>query len=389
VTRSRILTQLSELGVEPDQRVRVAIERLPKIAGVSDAHLLFELLRLNSSITSQFGTTDVGKSFAKWHPHKNHPRVDVAVPTPRFDTFLLGALERRRRSNTLGTNDLFVEWLTRATEEYSDRPYGTDILLSLLGIGTTSRVQNSYEAASFVKLSEKSSDRAEDFPLIIAVADDKLVVRLGSRLGDYIQAAGDALFPRRAILTHFKDRFGGFTDDEICELEDLINSARATEADFQVFFDAHRHFLRRWDDREVFSQVYLRRQDDGPLIPDFILTDAELSRAAILELKTPGPRLVRRQDNRDRFAACIAEARAQLLTYRDWFRDSANRARLKPVLRMDVYEPQLAVIIGRSADFKYQIDRQRLASRERDIDIVTYSDILTFARRRRLLIERG
>ena len=54
---------------------------------------------------------------------------------------------------------------------------------------------------------------------------------------------------------------------------------------------------------------------------------------------------------------------------------------------VEIYRPRLAVIIGRSADFRDEFDRQRLSSDNPDVEIVTYDDILAFAKRRRLLIE--
>ena len=161
-------------------------------------------------------------------------------------------------------------------------------------------------------------------------------------LNDYVQLSDSGLLvPQRALLTHFKDQFGGFTDDEIDELELLINSPKATERDFQVFFENHPHFFRRWDHREVHPQVYLCREGDHDLIPDFILTDRELQRAAIVDLKLPSPTLIRRQRNRDRFGAAIMEAKAQLQSYRDYFDERDNREALREKVGMSIFRPRL------------------------------------------------
>ena len=98
------------------------------------------------------------------------------------------------------------------------------------------------------------------------------------------------------------------------------------------------------------------------------------------------PILVRRQQNRDRFAAAVSEARTQLLRYRDWFRVESNREHLKATVGMKIYEPHLSVIIGRSSEFVDEFDRQRLASDNPDIEVVTYDDLLTFVNRRRLIL---
>ena len=54
---------------------------------------------------------------------------------------------------------------------------------------------------------------------------------------------------------------------------------------------------------------------------------------------------------------------------------------------MEIYEPKLIVVIGRSTDFEDEFDRQQLSADNPDIEVVTYDDILTYANRRRLIIE--
>ena len=57
--------------------------------------------------------------------------------------------------------------------------------------------------------------------------------------------------------------------------------------------------------------------------------------------------------------------------------------RLRNVVGMEIYEPRLSVIIGRTSQFEDAFDRQRLSADTSDIEVVTYDDILTYARRRR------
>ena len=162
---------------------------------------------------------------------------------------------------------------------------------------------------------------------------------------------------------------------------------RLRKSNSSVFFEEHPHFFRKWDYREVHSQIHLRHELDGELIPDFILTDRELQKSAIVDLKLPSPKLIRRQRNRDRFAAAVIEARAQLQTYRDYFEERTNRESIRGILGMEIYRPHLSVVIGRASEFRDEFDRALLQDRNADIEIVTYDDILTFAKRRKLLIQ--
>jgi len=74
------------------------------------------------------------------------------------------------------------------------------------------------------------------------------------------------------------------------------------------------------------------------------------------------------------------------MRYRDWFRDTANRKMLAKLVGMEIYEPDLVVIIGRASEFRDELDRQRLRSDNPDIEVVTYDDIVRYASRRRLII---
>lgn len=129
----------------------------------------------------------------------------------------------------------------------------------------------------------------------------------------------------------------------------------------------------------MHSHPYLCHRHSRDLVHDFILTNRELSKAAIVELKLPSPRLIRRQTNRERFASAVIEARAQLLRYRDWFRIPENRRSLMSNVGFEIYEPRLAVIVGRSSEFQDEFDRQRLAADNPDIEVVTYDDLLFHA----------
>lgn len=187
---------------------------------------------------------------------------------------------------------------------------------------------------------------------------------------------------------HLKDSYASTTADEILELEDLINNPRVDESALQKFFERHPHFLRIWDEREVYSQVYLAREG-GPLVPDFVLLDRELQRATVVDLKLPKARLVVGPKNRERFSALVAEARAQLLEYRSWFDEARNRELLKLRFGMDIYRPRLGVVIGRSDSFRGEFQRQKLASEASDIELVTYDDIVRHAGRRLAILEQA
>jgi hypothetical protein len=302
------------------------------------------------------------------------------------------ALTNRQKPHTLGTRDLIKGFLLEAFKKghnYYERPIAVD---SLSGVFSGERWRSLFLQPTLPTLLEdlkREIESAEDYEYFLALDDrGHIVFRLASILDDYAQSTESGLvIPQRAILTHFKDQFGGFTVDEIEELEQLINNPKAKEAEFQQFFEDHTHFLRMNDYREVYSQTILFRPDPhGPLIPDFILTDRELQRAAIVDLKLPTAKVIVGTENRRRFSAAIMEARQQLLEYSKWFRERENRQALVCRIGMEVYEPMLIVIIGRASEFRTPFERQNLATDNASLKVVTYDDIIMSAKRRRVII---
>lgn len=397
-----ILKELARQGIEPDQKLREALRHgyspsdfltlsTSKIRA-SDSEIFFALIKLNA-IAAQFLNSQEVIDAVRYHDRQTRNPLapalrDDQLEDLRANTYLLPvlnrALELRQSQNTLATQDFLLALIQESGRNFEDRPLTADVLAGALGGNYFETIMRVPYASKLLTRLRASLNRAEDFQYFVTLENDRIVFRVASTVGDIIHAGS----PNRLLLTHFKDRFGGFTEDEIEELEELLNTRSAKEAQFQRFFERHPHFLRLWDYREVHPHVFLAASESGPLVPDFILTDREMQRALVLELKLPSPKVVVHKTNRERFSVVVADARAQLLRYRDWFRETTNRERLTSKLGMRVYEPRLAVLIGRSTEFVDEIDRQRLAADAGGVEVYTYDDILTYAKRRRLLLER-
>ena len=399
-TEKPYLQLLSDKGVEPDQRVITAFEMLSGTRQknhITDAELFLAFIKLNTIATRHLwryleviekarilGGAVVSLS-------NRAPANEATFFGGESQNVLLQRVfDSRKVSHTLGVAD-FLKIMIQMAIEKGDQPYKRLYTVDLLSDAFSRRQSTPLHKQPVLSglLNEilAKSVHADDYQYILGLQDGSIVFRIVSILDDYIEESNSGLLmPCRALLTHFKDQFGGFSEDEICELSALLNSEVAKEVDFQRFFEMHPHFFRKWDYREIYPQVTLSKPE-GPLIPDFILTDKELQKAAILELKLPKPKLIRRQNNRDRFTEAVMEARTQLLRYRDWFRDKENRLRLVSRIGMEIYEPQLIVVIGRASEFQDEFERQRLTADNPHIEVVTYDDILTFAKRRRIIFQ--
>ncbi|MHC4621186.1 MAG: Shedu anti-phage system protein SduA domain-containing protein [Planctomycetota bacterium] len=408
-----LLPQLERLGIEMDQRMQQAWQMCAS-KSVTEVQLLTALLKLNARGLQCLPENwlEVAKLLQNSHiPNILNPfpawdvcRPESAEIAARFDfPIWMRAVELTGQNKTIT-----CEHFCRAISDTFLNPWqgeAADVppLVEFLGACHNERPQQ--KTSMFDELPRllrhmprtrrvietlgQLPPEPDDFQYALCIEKGEIVFRSVSVLGDFpMRTSNGGVVGSRGLLTHFKEKFGLFTPDEITELEDMIRNPKASEGDFQKFFESHQHFLRRWDYRELYSQVYLTRGDERDLVPDFILTNPELQKATIVELKLPRPKLIRRQANRDRFADAVMEARAQLLEYRDWFEEKENRENLAKTVKMEVFRPSLAVVIGRSADFKCAIDRQKLAARTPDIEIVTYDDCVACAKRR-LVTVRG
>lgn len=397
------LASLQRLPVELDQRIAGAFKNAPivhRILGdnteVDDFHIFIALCLQNSiSARDLVKTLGAPESFlaklelAARQMHLPTTLDESILLAPQMPAVLTNALNQAYGAKNMLTGHFVsavVDQSVLLSDAWGSRPHTVDAIIEAHGGQRSDRLTSHPDVAAILQDLKNSRFQGEDYQYALALIDGQIGLRMVTVVGDdYHLSSGGVWAPRRTLLTEFRNRFSIFSEDEVFELEILLNESSTTEHDFQVFFEAHPHFLRLHDFREVFPQVVLARPG-GDLRPDFILTDRDLQRAAILELKLPSPRIIRRQQNRDRFSAVISEARAQLLEYRDWFRDRYNRAQLVRRVGMELYEPVLMVVIGRSADFTDALDRQRLQSRTPDIEIITYDDILIQAKRRLLFI---
>lgn len=388
--KQSIIANIRAAGFEPDQRLRDAL-RLQGGSSAADSQIFAAIYRLNGLLTRRI-RFDIDSYHARpvWG-NADPDTVMLKSDSERiFAPIFAKAIEFASGGPTLGTLDFVratLEVGLKLGDDFPSRPHVIDVLTHTYADDPTIDLSKVADLKQLISELSAQLNSAEDYQYLLSLEGDRVVFRVASVLDDYIQQGSSGLYlPQRAILTHLKNSFGVCTQSEIERLEELLNSRAAKEQDFQQFFEDNPHLFRLWDYREVTPHVSLNRPE-GALLPDFLLTDRELQKAAIVELKLPGPKLIRRQRNRDRFTVAVMEARAQLLRYRDWFRDAANRRSLVARVGMEVYEPRLIVIIGRSSEFEDSIDRQRLSADYKDVEVVTRDDILRSAQRRRLIIE--
>jgi len=396
-----ILTQVAREGMQLDQQLMRALEvsaSNPRITkqdpGIPDSYLTLALFRLNSVLTRMLDL-DVCK-YDLWDDYKLALpcKPDEVRPNGVLTVVLDKARELVGTGSVIGVGHFLraIISLTLNEQPYQfanstiQTTFSARLLLKGLGY---SQYADARKAPKLIDLLANISGREpiSDHEYLITFDKDRLVFRSVSVLDPYTMKTRNDVVSRLGLLTHFSDAYTGFSPSEILELEDLINHPRIQELELQRFLEQHPKFFRIWEHRSVYAQTYLTREDEGHLIPDFVLVDPELQKSMILDLKLPSRQVIVGTKDRRRISAAVLEAKAQLLRYRDWFDDRHNRARVKEQFGMEIYRPRIGVIIGRRTEFTSEFERQQIAADNQDIELVTYDDVLDFARRRIMIIQ--
>jgi len=171
---------------------------------------------------------------------------------------------------------------------------------------------------------------------------------------------------RLPIINRFVETFGdpGSSEPQI--------TAFLAKPDHQFILTA------RFGGVRMVSEVRCEWQSEerAAVIPDFFVVRAD-GFADIVEFKLPdlGGSAVVGRANRERLSAQLSEYVAQTRTYREYFEDPANRAWFEKRHGFKVRNPRRSLVVGRRFDFNGD-DWRRILSAERDIEIVTFDDVV-------------
>jgi anti-sigma B factor antagonist len=224
---------------------------------------------------------------------------------------------------------------------------------------------------------------AAALPLVLSLQGSHIRVELGVQDGFYRVTPLGSPDENSFLLGSphvFSDGRRTTYYETLQEFEDIINSASVAESEIHQFLERNPHILLGRDYRQLHSKLLLQREDDGPLIPDFFLQPFDNGLCDLVELKLPSAPVLVGNDNRKRFSSSVYAAIAQLRTYSNYFDDRSRREAIAVRYGLKVYRPKLAVVIGRLSNLD-PIDYRRITDSEKDVQIVTYDDLLAKARR--------
>lgn len=166
------------------------------------------------------------------------------------------------------------------------------------------------------------------------------------------------------------------------ELDDLVNSPATNEQDMQAFFERYPDILAGRHFDVAIPQARIVRGGDSEWRADFILHPLDQLRfCQILELKLPEARMLRRgRAGHAQFYAELMNAINQLRDYGEAFHDSLTRAKFKDAYGIDVYRPDLHLVIGRRA-YIQSFEKFREVQRRHSVEIEDWDTLIDRLRR--------
>lgn len=173
---------------------------------------------------------------------------------------------------------------------------------------------------------------------------------------------------------------GMVTGDQLQEFEELINKASIREEELQQFFERHPRFLLGDKYTHLHSKLALIPGDRESPIPDFFAENIGSKLADIIELKLPSVELIVGPERRRGFSAVLTQALNQVREYRNHFDDKSHRRRFQDAYGVEIFRPDICLIVGRSHSFATPQERISVSDEYKNLRILTYDDILQRAR---------
>lgn len=172
-------------------------------------------------------------------------------------------------------------------------------------------------------------------------------------------------------------------DNTLMELEGLINSPQIKEHDLQKFFEVYPELLLEKEFDTLIPQAVISPdQKIYDWKADFILSPFnQFEFAKILELKLPTVKTTRtKKPDHTSFTSQIWHSLRQIRDYAEAFDNTSVRTKFKEAYKVDIFRPDLHLVIGRSWDIS-QMDTIKKMKKDSQIKIETWDEMLARLKR--------
>jgi hypothetical protein len=300
----------------------------------------------------------------------------------------LGLSKRNCRWIDVGGKYMDLEWITRADVRDTldlldgllpDEDEGWSDGLALLPD------ECRYLTESIVAFRSAKHDSEAPVQVVLVPGPDKVHVHLLDDAGSFVigeEGAGKQFVVNTHIATNATARLALI----VSEFEALVNDPRVLEHSLEAFLKEHGRLFFGEQVADIRSQLVLQPElqltgtSVSSLRPDFFVRREDSPLWDIVELKLPQTRLLRGSGDHRGFAATVTRAVDQLRAYYDYFQDDTNRQSFRDKHGLQVYQPNLCLVMGRSREFRTPQERRRL-QRELivagwPVSLATYDDLL-------------
>jgi acyl carrier protein len=308
---------------------------------------------------------------------KRIPWVEVEQKLRDIATDLLGiqsehfSLESDFRNDLQGDSLDVVEYIM-ACEDAFNIEVPDEIVSDSKSIADVIRnFVNEYPRTTF----EKVDTRLLTFKIL---PNGHIQVSIQLEDGSWVFADGSGQLPSKLFVVAY-----GSWVAILRELEELINDPKVTERDLQEFLEAHPHLLTGDDYDRVVPQAVISRGEQTPWRADFVLAPiGQTEFAKVIDLKLPQVSLtVSPKSGHVSFSAKLFRSIEQIRDYGRALDSTEVRDRFRERYGIDVFKPDLQLIIGRKWDLAW-IDNIKALRKETQVSIETWDDMIDRIRRR-------
>ncbi|MBL7178727.1 MAG: DUF4263 domain-containing protein [Desulfobacterales bacterium] len=169
------------------------------------------------------------------------------------------------------------------------------------------------------------------------------------------------------------------------EFEEMLSKNNTSELEIQKFLEHYPEIVNSLGYASAIPHVILTDQGKQSLVPDFILFKPGNRGFDILDLKKPTTKIAVRSPYL-RISHEISKAIAQLRAYKNYFKKSTNRDKFVFKYGIEVFEPEIVVIIGMSTEFRSPLERVEIEKQASGIRLYTYDELVDYGRSRSLYV---
>lgn len=200
---------------------------------------------------------------------------------------------------------------------------------------------------------------------------NRIQVKLKKEDGSWLYADGMVELPSNLCFLTYS-RWGNI----LKELEELINSPETLESDLQKYFERYPELLAGKDYEVIIPQAVIETESNKWKSDFILIPHNQVEFSKILELKLPSVPIIKRPNSGHyNFSANLYNAIQQIKDYSRAFKSTEVQKRFQQKYNLEVFEPDLHLIVGRKWDLQLNEEHKKLI-RESQVKIEDWDSVV-------------